>query len=155
MTAFSTILCCLNLNEHPEELVPYVRDIAASTGSTLILAHVLPDPERLTHTASDGEYAEKLYRDGAKRMREEVHAFARHHFADLAPVVEIMEGDSGKALLNIVDKYCADLLVIGSMSTRGPLGFLFNHAAGAIIGGTRIPVLVIPNELNLECTPGF
>lgn len=155
MIEFSTILCCLNLNEHPEELVPYVRDLIRNKNTKLIITHVLPDHSRMSRTVSDEEYANKLYQDGAKRVKEEVLAFAAHHFADLSPTVEIMEGNYKKTLLTVVDRYCADILVIGSMSSRGPLGFLFNREADSIIGRTRIPVLVIPNDLNLECIPDF
>jgi len=81
--------------------------------------------------------------------------YIKKHFAGVDATIVYAEGNMEKRLLKIVDQYCADLIIIGSMSTKGLLGGLFNHSSENIIGRTRVPVLVVPNELSLECVPEF
>ena len=65
----------------------------------------------------------------------------------------MLSGNPARELLELVDKRCADLVIMGSMSTKGFFSFLFSRPSESVIGNTRVPVMVIPNDLSLECTP--
>ena len=77
------------------------------------------------------------------------------HFAGLDTTIVLTEGKVEEELLKVIDKYCADLIVIGSMSTKGLFGLCSTSLPKASSAKTRIPVMVIPNDLSLECTPEF
>ena len=98
------------------------------------------------------DQSEKVF---VKANEDVFEAYVKKHFAGLDPTVVLAEGKVEDQLLKVIDQYCADLIIIGSMSTKGLFGSLFNKPSENIIGKTRIPVMVVPNDLSLECTPDF
>ncbi len=157
MSVFSNIVCCINLSENPDDVAQYVCDITKQNDAKLILVHVAADSEALVQRAggSSSSYVKQLL-DEARKSNEEVFAsYVKKHFAGLEPTIVLAEGKVEDELLKVIDKYCADLIIIGSMSTKGLFGSMFNKPSENIIGKTRIPVMVVPNDLSLECTPDF
>ena len=157
MTVFSNIVCCINLSENPDDVAQYVSDITRQNEAKLILVHVAADNEAIMQRAggSSSSYVKQLL-DEARKANEEVFtSYVKKHFAGLDPTIVLAEGKVEDELLKIIDKYCADLIIIGSMSTKGLFGSMFNKPSENIIGKTRIPVMVVPNDLSLECTPDF
>ena len=155
MSVFSNIVCCISLSENPDDVAQYVNDITRQNEAKLILVHVAPDNEAILRRADSKGVIEKLIEESRKANEEAFTKYVAEHFAGLDTTVVLTEGKVEDELLRIIDKYCADLIVIGSMSTKGLFGSLFNKPSESIIGKTRIPVMVIPNDLSLECTPDF
>jgi nucleotide-binding universal stress UspA family protein len=154
MAVFSNIACCVSLSENPDDLAQYVRDIVRQNEARLILIHVAPDSEALMRRQS--EYVISSQVEGIRQQNKAAfEEYRQKYFADIEAAVVYAEGNTEAQLLKVVDKYCADLIIIGSMSTKGILGGLFGNSQASIIGRTRVPVLVVPNDLSLECTPDF
>jgi len=155
MSVFSNIVCCISLSENPDDVVQYVNDITRQNEAKLILVHVAADNEAILRRTGSKSMVEKLIEESRKANEDAFTNYVKKHFAGLEPTIVLTEGKVEDELLKIIDKYCADLIVIGSMSTKGLFGSLFNKPSENIIGKTRIPVMVIPNELSLECVPDF
>jgi nucleotide-binding universal stress UspA family protein len=155
MSVFSNIVCCINLSENPDDVAQYVNDITRQNEAKLILVHVAADSEAVLRRTGSKSMVEKLIEESRKANEEAFTAYVNKHFAGLDVSIVLAEGKVEDELLHVIDKYCADLIVIGSMSTKGLFGSLFNKPSENIIGKTRIPVMVIPNDLSLECTPDF
>ena len=154
MPVFSNIACCVSLSENPDDLAQYVRDIVQQNAARLILIHIAPDSVAMVRRQF--EYvSDSLVEEVRRKNKAAFDEYIQKHFADIEATVVYAEGSMDSRLLKIVDKYCADLIVIGSVSTKGLLSGLFNHSSESIIGRTRVPVLVVPNDLSLECTPDF
>ena len=158
MSMFSTIICCRNLNENPEVLVDYVCDTVRVNDARLILTYIIPSREQMERkTSRDDSYLENIYAESRERIIEDVNSFSKKHFASLMPIVEIIEGREDEEMLKLIDRYCADLVITGSITTKSFrfFGINANKSLDNIIGRSRIPVMIIPNELNLECVPSF
>ncbi|MBO4318215.1 MAG: universal stress protein [Mailhella sp.] len=157
MSVFSTIICCLNISENPDDVVQYVCDITRQNNAKLIVVHVSADNDAIMERAheSSGRYVSQLLEEGRKSDEEQFKAYAEKHFVGLDPLIVPASGTVEGQLLKAIDAYCADLVIVGSMSTKGLFGTLFNRSAERLIGKTRVPVLVVPNELSLECCPNF
>ena len=155
MTVFSNIVCCLNLSENPNDVAQYVADIAKQNEAKLILVHVAADSEQILLRTGGRAFIEQLMAESRKHSEDAFEAYVEQHFQGIETVTVLTEGKVEKELLKIIDKYCADLVIVGSMSTKGLFGSFFNKASEDIIGKTRIPVMVIPNDLSLECQPNF
>ena len=154
MAVFSNIACCVSLSENPDDLAQYVSDIVRQNEARLILIHIAPDSE--TMVRRQAEYViDSMVEEVRRKNKLAFEEYIKKHFAGVDATIVYAEGNMEKRLLKIVDQYCADLIIIGSMSTKGLLGGLFNHSSENIIGRTRVPVLVVPNELSLECVPEF
>ena len=155
MSVFSNIICCISLSENPDDVAQYVRDIAGQNDAKLYLVHVFAGKEDLFNQVSAHSAVEKMLKESQAATREAFKEYVEKQFAGFDTTVIFTEGRVQDELIRIIDKVCADLLVIGSMSTKGLFGGLFNKPSESIIGNTRIPVMVIPNDLSLECTPDF
>lgn len=153
MSVFSNIVCCINLSENPDDVAQYVNDIAKQNEAKLILVHVAPDSEDLVRRTASVQIGE-LVKESQKQNEAAFAEYVKTHF-DGEPTIVLAEGKVEDELLRVIDKYCADLIIIGSMSTKGLFGGWFNKPSESIIGKTRIPVMVVPNDLSLECTPDF
>lgn len=154
MAVFSHITCCFNLSENPDDIVQYVNDLVKQNSAQLTLIHVSPSTETLPKSRISTE-TEALIEKSRKTNQENFVAYVKEHFADCEPNVVFAEGNTDTEVLSIIDQYCSDLVIIGSTSTKGLFGRWFNRPSEKIIGKTRVPVLVIPNDLSLECTPDF
>lgn len=153
MPVFSTIISCLNLSENPDDIVRYVNDIVRQNEAKLVLVHMQANTDNLLRRTSAGGI-DALVDENVRKNREAFKEYVKRHF-DGAPDLVFTEGKAEDELLVIIDRYCADLVIIGSLSTKGFFGRWLNRSSESIIGRTRIPVMVIPNELSLECTPDF
>lgn len=155
MSVFSNIVCCISLSENPDDVAQYVNDITRQNDAKLILVHVAADNEAILRRTGSKSMVEKLIEESRKANEDAFTKYVNQKFAGLDTTIVLTEGKVEEELLRVIDKYCADLIVIGSMSTKGLFGSLFNKPSESIIGKTRIPVMVIPNDLSLECTPDF
>lgn len=154
MSVFSCVMCCISLSENPDDLAQYVSDIVAQTDAKLVLVDVTVGAADIARRVGGMASLEKAFEESRKAQLATLAAYARKHFGPDCTIVQT-EGRTADELLKIIDKHCADLLVIGSMSTKGIMGSMFGCGTGSIIGKSRIPVMVIPNDLSLECTPDF
>lgn len=155
MSVFSNIVCCISLSESPDDVAQYTKDIATQNNAKLILVHVMPDHETAFRAAGSAIIVEKTLEEAFKEQEDAFNNYVNKYFAGLDTTTVFTKGNVEDELLRIIDKYCADLIIIGSISTKGMFGFLFNKPSENIIGKTRIPVMVIPNDLSLECAPEF
>lgn len=153
MSVFSNILCCINLSEYPDDVAQYVNDIVKQNAASLIVMRVAPCSEEVTRRSASLEFG-TLVKERQKQNNETFISYVKEHF-DGEPTIVLSEGKIEDEVLRAIDKYCADLVIIGSMSTKGIFGSWLNRSPESIIGKTRVPVLVIPNDLSLECTPDF
>ena len=155
MSVFSNIVCCINLSENPDDVAQYVNDITRQNNAKLILVHVAADNDAILRRTGSRSMVEKLIEESRKNNEDAFTQYVNKTFAGLDTTIVLTEGKVEEELLSVIDKYCADLIIIGSMSTKGLFGSFFNKPSENIIGKTRIPVMVIPNDLSLECTPDF
>ncbi|MCQ2444675.1 MAG: universal stress protein [Mailhella sp.] len=155
MSVFSQIVCCINLSENPDDVAQYVADIARQNDAKLMLIHVAADSEAILRRTGSRSIIEELVKQARRNNEAAFEEYVGKHFAGLDVRTVLAEGKVEDEVLKVIDDVCADLVVIGSMSTKGLFGGLFNKPSENIIGRTRVPVMIIPNDLSLECTPKF
>ena len=151
MSSFSTIACCIDLTEQNDDIVSYTREIAELTGAKLLLVHVLPPTGAFASYGASKELLQKVATESRQETEKYVKEFAEKNFAGLPCEPLILTGRIDKAINELVDKRCADLIIMGSLNTRGL--FNFSGSTSRLIGHSRVPVMVSPNDLSLECVP--
>lgn len=152
MSLFSTIICCVNLTENSQDIVQYTKDIAKMENSKILVAHSLPSTDNLRNYITS-PMVEEVLENSKERTKKFLEEFVTTNFQGFDAEPVMLSGNPARELLELVDKRCADLVVMGSMSTKGFFSFLFSRPSESVIGNTRVPVMVIPNDLSLECTP--
>lgn len=153
MALFSTIICCVNLTENSSDIVQYTRDIAKLDNAKIYVVHTLPSTAHLLNYVTSRSMVESLLEESKERTETFLAEFVKQNFEGLQAEPILITGNPARELLELADKVCADLIVMGSMSTKGMFSFLFSRPSEGVIGRTRVPVMVIPNDLSLECTP--
>lgn len=152
MSSFSTIACCIDLTENNEDIVSYCREMAELTGAKIILVHVLPPVGSFSNYGSGYDKLKKVAEDSRSETEKHVREFAAKYFSDLPCSPLVMTGRIDEAINELVDKKCADLVIMGSLNTHGLFNFSGKTSA-RLINRSRVPVMIIPNDLSLECSP--
>lgn len=152
MSIFSNIACCLNVSENSDDVAQYAKDLALQNGAKLILIYVG------NYSGSDYKILDRsnlgyLIEDNNKKKKEALEKYVKDNFQGIDTTLVVTEGDPNKEMLEIIDKYCADLAVIGSVASKNLFGFITQMTSRTLIERTRIPVMIIPSEFSLECVP--
>ena len=149
---FSTIICCVNLTENIQDVISYTKDIASCNDVQILVVHALPSTANLSGylNSSSLEDITKLSEEKTDKYLDDIIA---KNFDGYKVKKIITKGNFAQSLLKLVDQYCADLVVMGSTSTKGIFNKFLDNTSKTVIGLGRVPVLVVPNELDLECTP--
>lgn len=152
MSIFSNIACCLNVSENSDDVAQYAKDLALQNGAKLILIYVG------NYSGSDYKILDRsnlgyLIEDNNKKKKEALEKYVKDNFQGIDTTLVVTEGDPNKEMLEIIDKYCADLAVVGSVASKNLFGFITQMTSRTLIERTRIPVMIIPSEFSLECVP--
>ena len=152
MGMFNIIACCIDLTEHNTPIVEYTREVARLTQAKILLVHILPAASHLDSVGTTAEVIHAAMEESRRETEGYVAKFAAEKFAGLPCEPCILTGSMAKALENLVDEKCVDLVIMGSMNSHG-LFNLVGYSTAQVIGHSRVPVLIIPNELDLDCKP--
>ncbi len=155
MSAFKTIICSINLIERSEDIVYYTRELAKQNDAKVYVVHSLPSLDHLRSYIEGTGMADSLIENAEKKAKEFLVDFIAKNFEGITTEPVVTVGTAANDLLKLADDYCADLIVMGSLSTKGMLSFLNPKQSETVIGRTRVPVMVVPNDLDMDCTPNF
>ncbi len=155
MSVFKTIICSINLIEHSDDIVYYTRELAKQNDAKVVVVHSLPSVDHIRTYVTGSAVLEDIIKEAKNRAQVFLDDFIKKNFEGINTVPVVSEGTASNEILAIADEHCADLIVIGSLSTKGMLSFLNSKEHSNVIGKTRIPVMVVPNDLDMECTPKF
>ena len=148
---FTNIICCVNLTENGQDVIDYTKQIAAPD-AMIYVVHALPSTAQLSgyiHSTA----MEEIVKNSEVKTNQYLDGIIAKDFAGYKTQKVITKGNFAHELLKLVDKYCADIVVMGSISTKGIFNRLLENTSKTVIGDGRVPVLVVPTELSLECTP--
>ncbi|RSK42743.1 universal stress protein [Hymenobacter perfusus] len=134
-----TILCPIDFSAATEALVTYSAALAAGTGATLRLLHVLePGPAAATAPVNDVELARRL---------------ARHHEAaqqaGAQVTTAVIQGNAAQEIVAEARRYPADIIVIGAHGQTGLTRFLMGSTAETVVRtASCVTLLVKPGSPN-------
>ena len=142
-----TIVVALDESDVTPWVIQWASLLARRFGANVVAVHVvhrfLHGPTLIAASPSERQRAEEQLRHGAEQwLREQVPA------ADVQRwMVDVAFGDAGLAILSAVDRYEADLLVIGRHGARrasgGFLGsvaeFLLRNGTGSVLAVAGAP----------------
>ncbi len=153
MSVFNTIICSINLIEHSDDIIYYTKELAKQSNAKVYVVHSVQSVEGLKIYFKGTPDIEHTLENLTGHAQKTVDEFVEKHFKGIDAVAVVLEGDPVTELLKIADKHCADVIIMGSMSTRGFFNFFNTKTSQALVGKTRIPVMVVPNDLDMDCLP--
>lgn len=148
MSIFSTIICCVNLTENNDEIVRYSKQVT-NKDAKILLVHIMPSIASMKNLAPT---IDSFFKEALISLENNLQEYREKFFAEYSDVeIRIVKGTPAPEILKLVDEKCAEIIVMGSQSSKHWFQFTMADPTHAIASKTRIPVLLIPNDLNLEC----
>ncbi len=155
MSTFSVILCVVNLTENIDDIIFYARDLAVTNKAQVVLFNSLPRVDNLYELALIQGGEDALRNSILTKANNFLDKIIQENFEGIEVKKELSEKNVAHNITDLVEEYCADIVIMGSMETKGLSSFFVSNRSKDVIGKTRVPVLVVPNDLTLECTPEF
>ena len=120
---------------------------ALHTGGAVALFHAV-EPAEYHHFASVADLMEREARNAAEQVLHDI-ATEVHRFTGSFPTLYIRQGDSAEQLLSVIaEDPSFSVLVLGAgTGTAGP-GPLVTALSGQLAGKLRIPVTIVPGDLD-------
>ncbi len=148
------ILIAVDYDPLAEKVANTGYQLSQALGGEVILLHVIKEPSY---------YASELYspimgftgfEDPAtfevmKEIEKEAYRFlekSRTHLGNESIEIAVMDGEFDEAIINAVEKYNADMIVIGTHSRKGLNKFFVGNLAEEILNKVSVPVLVVPED---------
>lgn len=129
--------------------------LAKRTGGRVTLVHVINNmvmhtatfPDPLGNLENMNVTTDLQILEEQQRVVEETFGQIKSRF-DFPLESRIVYGSLDEGLLDAAKEMNADLMVIGTHESSGLLRFLSGDVSGSIIHHTKIPVLVVPSEIE-------
>ena len=122
---------------------------AEHTGGRVALLHVI-EPADFQHWMSVGDLMREEARSEGEQLLQKLAAQVNDLTGTL-PILHVREGARGEALLTLIEEEPSiSILVLGAnVGPRGP-GPLVSSLTGKLMGKLRVPVTIVPGNLNDE-----
>lgn len=124
-----------------------------SNDTKIVLAVTMPEAHSLVNAyAVQVAHEDYLEKREAKALAQITNL--KEKYFKGKEVKHVLLGDDITAnIIRLIKEECADLVVVGAMSTKPWYSFMLSSESSKIIGQAGIPVLVVPNNLEFECLP--
>ena len=142
---FKKILFCTDFSENARFAFAFACKAAASNpGATLMLLHVIPEPDAQFwkgYIYEVGDMDAKARADIDQRIADD---YLPHVPAGADFKVEMKIGDPARTILESAAAESADLIVLGRQGHRPLAQLLMGNVAGKIAQRASCPVLIVP-----------
>lgn len=129
----------------------YAAELAKKSGAAVLLTHIVEpvtDSIRQPH-ALHGRLEEEIVHNRKKELAEIQQSFAQA-YPDITTEIELAKGTIITSLLDVANRKEADIIVMGTKGATGLKEVFLGSVATGIIGKTKIPVLAIPGDYEVE-----
>ncbi|MGC2108789.1 MAG: universal stress protein [Candidatus Korobacteraceae bacterium] len=140
--AFKNILCATDLAPGSSTIIDYAVSTARRYRSKLYVVHVIPSD---IYNSVPPETLPQAVKQTHHELRKELNRFSQSQGMNrVSHEMLLEEGDVRQILLQLVQKYTIDLLVMGTRAHRGLDRLLRGSVAEDVFRQASCPVLIIP-----------
>ncbi len=147
-TAIERILVCVDFSEVTDAVIDHAKAVAALAGAEARVLHVAaPNPDFVGYevgpVAARQQVAQSLrtehrmLEDLAKRLAE----------ANVRAAPSMVQGPTAATILEQIQRYRADLVVLGSHGHGALRHLLAGSVAEEVLRKSKVPVLVVPSRV--------
>jgi nucleotide-binding universal stress UspA family protein len=146
------VLFATDFSDASEAALPYVAALSLRYGSTIHLAHVLPDVTFLRPGAPDPAVMGSIYEDAHSGAQEKMHRLADrlkgfpHH-------TYLRHGETCEVLSEIISEQKVDLVIAGTHGRTGLGKMVMGSVAEEILRRASCPVLTVGPKVVGTVTP--
>ncbi|MDR2849350.1 MAG: universal stress protein [Verrucomicrobiota bacterium] len=151
---FKKILFCTDFSEHAALAFDFAVDEAIrSAGCTLVLLHVIPEPDAQFWKGYIYEVGDMDAKARADIDRTVDAEYRPRVPAGVAFQVEMRIGEAARTILDFAEREGADLIILGRQGSGAITQWLLGNVAGKVVRKAVCPVLVVPGAALRERAP--
>lgn len=141
---FKTIVVATDLSETSSAALKYARLIAAAHGSRVVLAHVI-DP---VSYANLSDVPQNVLAEMTESARGEMDRLAEEFLsAGIPSNSEVRQGVVTRLLLQVIDQYQADLVILGTHGAKGVGPVAVGTVAEQLVRLSPCPVMAVAADV--------
>jgi len=140
---YRKILCPIDFDQNSLRALDRALEIARHFGAAMIVVHVVP---MVMELPADMPGVFQRYEEQEKAARERVAEIAASKLGGVAYESAVYIGDIVDSILQGVEKFKPDLLVMATHGRAGFAHFFLGSVAEAVVRKASCPVLTIRNE---------
>lgn len=145
---FKRILTPLDGSETGEAALHNAEAIALTTGASLVLLHVIPEPHAIEAKllgSEFGKFVKAMHDSGGKYLDKVKH---RLEEKGIDVSIEIISGDPAQQIITVAEKEKIDLIAMSTHGRSGIARFVMGSVADKILHASRLPMwLVRPKQI--------
>lgn len=143
------ILCTTDFSDHAQVALEYAVNLANSLNAEIHILSVFQVPKSSTSFVSMDELVRK---NNEEDMANLVAGLGPLVSNDRLPITKVIKGSTVSTILNYVQNYGINLLVMGTQGSNSLRTILFGSTTRAVAKKTTVPVLAIPESLQYKLT---
>ncbi len=130
--------------EGSSDAIPFAIDIAKKYDARLYIIHVVQDVAQATGWYVPHASVDELYKDMEKSARKEIERFFAEELRGFDNYENhIIRGTPSHEILDFVEKYDINLIVMGTHGRKGLDKLIFGSTAEKIVRNALCPVLTV------------
>lgn len=136
------VLFATDFSDASEAALPYVAALSLRYGSTIHLAHILPDVTLLRPGAPDPAVIGSIYEDAHSGAQEKMQRLA-DRLKGFPHATYVRHGETCEVLSEIIDEHNIDLVIAGTHGRTGLGKLVMGSVAEEILRQASCPVLTV------------
>ena len=139
---YQKILCPLDFDENSSNALEKAVEIARHFKAAIFLIHAVP----LVAQFGEVPLPVDLYQDQQRAALAKLNEIASQKLSDIEHKTAVYTGDVAGSILQAVDQFQPDLLVLATHGRTGLAHFVLGSIAEAVVRRASCPVLTIRSE---------
>lgn len=146
------ILCAIDFSEHSLYALHYAIELGNKLGAQLHVFTAYSVPHSTGRLRSlDNEIRNAVLEDLSDVVKEITPKITSDHQA----TINVMEGNSGRAISEFAKTHHIDLVVMGTQG-KGSLSNIFlGSVAKKVVDNSSVPVIAVPYPVKSNCNPNL
>ena len=140
---YRKILCPVDFDPNSADAVAHAAALAANSGSTLYLLHVLQINPLTTQGAVQGFAGKDFYDSQIEHAHSRLEQWAQSIPAEIIRELAVEIGEPGNLIIAAQQRLGADLLVMGTHGRRGLKHLVLGSIAERVVRESPVPVLTV------------
>ncbi len=143
MIEIKKILFPVDFTSSSKKVLPYVKYMADKLGARIHLLHVVRGPEEFSGFEMGAAWFSSFEDELLKGAEKAMTRFVEEDMAGMDVDSSVLIGEPVDTIIDSIDKFGADLIIIGTHGRKGLEKIMFGSVAEGVVKRATVPVLTV------------
>ncbi len=143
MIEIKKILFPVDFTSSSKKVLPYVKYMADKLGARIHLLHVVRGPEEFSGFEMGAAWFSSFEDELLKGAEKAMTRFIEEDMAGADVDASVLIGEPVDTIIDSIDKFGADLIIIGTHGRKGLEKIMFGSVAEGVVKRSTVPVLTV------------